>query len=187
MIRRLIYLLGFLLITSLCGCHSYVEVVKFRSYKAKDYINIDVAVYELDEQLYPILDSIIVKAEECPQYQGLKTKIAFSFSFYEKTREDSLTSELCVSAVYSPRFFNYAQWTKGVFYYKNYDFYINNDVLFLDTLMRKTNRIVSIKCIDPEKYELGMHYRGDKDMYWWYKYENDQFTNLQYGYCYEPD
>lgn len=35
------------------GCHSYVEVVKYKSYKAKDYITKKLKVYEPKELLYP--------------------------------------------------------------------------------------------------------------------------------------
>lgn len=45
------------------ACHPYVEYVKVRTYKAKDYITKELEVYEPRELLYPILDSIIIKLE----------------------------------------------------------------------------------------------------------------------------
>lgn len=61
------------------GCHSYVEVVNIKPYiyKADDYITKELNVYEPEESLYPILDSIIIKTEECPEYQNRKEKVFF--------------------------------------------------------------------------------------------------------------
>lgn len=65
------------------GCHSYVKVVNISpyNYKPKDYITKELNVYEPRESLYPILDSIIIKTEECPEYQNRKEKVFFLFLY----------------------------------------------------------------------------------------------------------
>lgn len=101
-----------LLILLFVRCRSSEEIVKFKPYKAKDYITKEIKVYEVKECLYPILDSIITKTEGCPMYQGLKNKIAFSFDILSDSTEFSIGVE------YLPRFKNHARYTDAIFYYK---------------------------------------------------------------------
>lgn len=70
------------------ACHPYVEYVKVRTYKAKDYITKELEVYEPRELLYPILDSIIIKTRECPEYEKTKDCLAFDFSIREEAPYD---------------------------------------------------------------------------------------------------
>lgn len=56
----------------LWGCNSYETIVKFKPYKEKDYITKRLDIYEVDTILFPVLDSIILKAESRPEYQELK-------------------------------------------------------------------------------------------------------------------
>lgn len=155
------------------GCTE--TIITFRNYKRKDYINKEIEIYEAKEWLYPILDSIIVKTEECPMYQGLKSKIAFSFYISPDSIGFSITAD------YAPQFLNHAKWTDAIFYYKRYDFYCGE--IFSDSFFRKTGEKRSITCIAPEKYQFELHFRGDQDMFWTYEYKNGQVTNIGYGYC----
>lgn len=85
-------------------------------------------VYEPKELLYPIMDSIIVKATECPEYQiGMKTNIFVSVNkgncFGPEEEQDNPL--LCITVnYYSSRFSNH-RWTEGIVYYKEYIFYID--------------------------------------------------------------
>lgn len=166
-----------LLILLFVRCRSSEEIVKFKPYKAKDYITKEIKVYEVKECLYPILDSIITKTEGCPMYQGLKNKIAFSFDILSDSTEFSIGVE------YLPRFKNHARYTDAIFYYKGYDFYCGET--FLDYFFKKTDRTIFINCIDSKKFQFEMHFRGDMDMFWWYNYINGQIINTTYGYCSE--
>ena len=81
--KGMIYTLVLFAISLFIGCRSGdVTVIKFKPYKEKDYITKELNVYEIDKLWYPILDSIITKAEECSEYQELKDEIAFSFGVY---------------------------------------------------------------------------------------------------------
>ena len=174
--KVLVYLsLVVLVIINFAGCKSGEEIIRFKPYKPKDYITKEIKVCEVKERLYPILDSIIIKAEECPMYQNLKMKTAFSFWI---SPGDTLT----ISVVYSPKFENHAEWTDAIFYYGGYDFYCDG---FADSFLKDTGRTTTISCIDPKKYQFEMHFRGDMDMYWTYSYENDQIVNIGYGHCLE--
>lgn len=128
--------------------------------------------------LYPILDSIIVKTGECPMYQDLKVKMAFSCSIWN----DSVT-HFGIVADYLPKYINHAEWTDAIFYYRGYDFYYGGD--FQETFFIKTDKTISIICIAPKKYQYEMHNRGDSDMEWQYDYINGQIINTAYGYCSE--
>lgn len=57
----------------LFGCKSS-EIVKFKPYRPKDYTTKELEIYLVNERLYPILDSVILKSEECPMYQVLKKR-----------------------------------------------------------------------------------------------------------------
>ena len=167
------------------GCHSYVEVVKYKSYKAKDYITKKLKVYEPKELLYPIMDSIIVKATECPEYQNRNEKLTFFVSVNKGNcfgpEEEQDNPLLCLTVnYYSSRFSNH-RWTEGIVYYKEYIFYI--DEQSVNIFFKETGQTVSILCISPEKYQYDVFNRGDRDMFWWYRYKHGQFVNLQYGHC----
>lgn len=100
------------------GCHSYVEVVKYKSYKAKDYITKKLKVYEPKELLYPIMDSIIVKATECPEYQNRNEKLTFFVSVNKGNcfgpEEEQDNPLLCITVnYYSSRFSNH-RWTEEI-------------------------------------------------------------------------
>lgn len=180
--KKLICLFVFISLAVLTGCKSQSEYVYFKPYKPKDYITKTVEIYEVKELLYPILDSLILKAEACPMYQGLKNKIAFGMGIYVDC--DSIPStKLAIDVVWAPKYRNHSEWTQAIFYYKDYDFYLSR--YFSDEFLIKTGRFISIPCIDPKKYQHWFHSRGDKDMYWWYEYENGQLVNLCYGYCNE--
>ena len=123
----------------LMGCHSYVEVVKIKPYKTKDYITKTLNIYEPEELLFPVLDSIIIKAEECPEYQNRKEKVFFFFSIRNGDTygpEEEWGNPLVGISVnyYVFRISNFRS-VKGVFYYKGYDFYINS--ISTDILLKK--------------------------------------------------
>ena len=168
------------------GCRSYrMEVVKVKPYKKKDYITKILSVYEPKEALYPILDSIIIKTEECPEYQNRKEKVFFFFSIEKGTlfgvEEEWNNPLIGISANYYVfRISNFYS-TKGVFAYKGYDFYINEISEYI--LLKETDKTTSITCIAPESYQFSAFYRGDRDMFWWYRYKHGTLVNEQYGYC----
>ncbi len=185
--KSLVFLLIILGFSLLFGCKSYKEeFIKFRPYKIKDFITKDLEIYKASESLYPVLDSIIMKTEQCPMYHGLKEKIAFNFSVHKGyisgTDEISPYPYLMISVVYAPKFENHAKWTDAIFYYKGYDFYFKGK--YLNALFAKTGEIISIPCIDPKKYQIDMPFEGG-EMYWWYEYRNDSLINTSYGYCIE--
>ena len=165
----------------LWGCNSYETIVKFKPYKEKDYITKRLDIYEVDTILFPVLDSIILKAESRPEYQELKTKIAFSFNtckdYISGTERFSPNPYILIGVIYSPRFYNYGEWTQGVFSYKEYNIYV--DTVEYNILLHKTGRFTTISCIAPQKYQFEFHHRGDKDLYWWYEYRDGQIFNRQ--------
>lgn len=177
--KRLNCIFIILLSLALWGCNPYETIVKFKPYKKKDYVTKILNVYEVDKMLFPVLDSIISKAEKHPNYQGLKNKIAFTFSIHTDyilgTTELSSNPYILISVIHNPHFYNYGERTQGVFYYKEYNFYIN--VIEYDILLHKTGRSITISCIDPRKYQFTFHNRGDEDLYWWYEYKNGQIFN----------
>ena len=170
------------------GCYSHAEIVKFKPHKDTDYINKELEVYEPKEILYAILDSIITKAEECPEYQGRKQKITFSFSIERKSilesKEEYTYPHLCISVRYYISSLCDYRWTEGMFDYKGYEFYVNSH--FDNAFLKKTGQTTSVACIDPEKYQSDALYRGDRDMYWWYQYKHETLLNTQHGYCPNP-
>lgn len=187
--KGVIYTLVLFVIFLFIGCRSRdVTIIKFKPYKEKDYITKELNVYEVDKLWYPILDSIITKAEECSEYQELKDKIAFSFGVYGEMMSYSeelegyaklASPEVYISVLY-PKFYNLDR-SVGVFYYQGYNYYITN--LYDDTYFKKTSEVVIVRYIDPEKWQSAIHDRGDRDMYWWYGYKNESLVNIQYGRC----
>ncbi|RGN34336.1 hypothetical protein [Bacteroides oleiciplenus] len=177
--------LGTLLFVS---CHSYVESVKIKTYKAKDYITKELKVYEPKELLYPILDSIITKTRECPEYEGTKDCQSFYFSLRKEPiyglENKKEYPYLSISAIYYVPRLTYHRRTKAVFYYKGCNFYISGS--FMTPFLLQTDRTTSIKCIDPDKYQFEVLQRGDKDMFWGYLYKNNVLHNICYGRCATP-
>ena len=173
------------------GCHSYVEVVNIKPYiyKADDYITKELNVYEPEESLYPILDSINIKTEECPEYQNRKEKVFFFFCIedgsYSDPEEKWGNPHIGIFVNYYLFRFSDFRSTLGVFGYKGYDFYI--DEIFANILLKKTDRTITITCVTPEKYHFDPLYRGDGDMYWWYGYKHESLINIQYGRCPTPN
>lgn len=167
-----------LLILLFVRCRSSEEYVKFKPYKAKDYITKEINVYEVKECLYPILDSIIIKTEECPMYQGLKVKMAFLYAI----GSDSITN-FGISSVYLSKYINHAEWTDAMFCYGGYDFYYGGD--YYESFFKKTHKTITISCISPKKYQYELHNMGDSEMEWHYAYEDGHITNVAYGHCYE--
>lgn len=100
------------------ACHPYVEYVKVRTYKAKDYITKELEVYEPRELLYPILDSIIIKTRECPEYEKTKDCLAFDFSIREEAPYDLENRKgypyLSISVIYYVPRLTCHHWTKAV-------------------------------------------------------------------------
>jgi len=167
------------------ACHSYVEYVKVKTYKLKDYINKELEVYEPKELLYPILDSIITKTRECPEYERTKDSLSFDFSI-RKEISYGLESRrgfphLSISAIYYVPRLTYHRWTEGVFYFKGCSFYVDGS--FTDLFLQKTDKTVSISCIDPDKYQFELLQRGDQDMFWIYFYKDGTLQNICYGRC----
>ena len=138
------------------ACHPYVEYVKVRTYKAKDYITKELEVYEPRELLYPILDSIIIKTRECPEYEKTKDCLAFDFSIREEAPYDLENRKgypyLSISVIYYVPHLTCHHWTKAVFYYKGCSFYVIDTLA--DLFLQKTDRKVSISYIDPNKYQF---------------------------------
>lgn len=183
--RILICILVLFPLWILVGCRPYEEItIKFKPYKESDYTTKFLKIYEEDSILHPILDSIIAKTKECPMYNGLKHKMAFLLGVHKKkfyaTEEDRRFPWMSVSVFYDPRYSGYSN-TLGVFYYRNYDFYIIGS--FIDLLFKETGQYVPISCIKPDKFQFEFHNRGDMDMYWWYQYIDKKFVIRQYGYC----
>lgn len=172
------------------GCHSYVDIVNIKpyNYKPKDYITKELTLYEPEESLYPILDSIIKKVEVCPEYQNRMEKVFFFFNISNGNTsgpKDEWDNPLVGISVnyYLFRLSDFRS-TQGVFYYKGYDFFV--DDMFVEILLRKMDKTVSITCVAPEKYKFDILYRGDTDMYWIYRYQHGTLVNVQHGYCPEP-
>lgn len=119
--NKLYYIIIIILSLALNACSTYGTHLKFKPYKEKDYITKTLDIYEIDEILYPVLDTLILRAEGWPEYQGLKTKFAFSFHtgslYIPGTREPSPNPHVLISVI-MPRIYNFARWTQGVFYYK---------------------------------------------------------------------
>lgn len=184
--KILIYVFVILLLLFFWGCSSLrTEFVNLHKYSDKDYITKEFEVYRVNECLYPILDSIIMKTEICPIYQGLKDRIGFYFNIYKRyipgTTEFSPYPNLLVNVIYAPKFENHAKWTDAVFNYKGYDFYFFG--IFISDFLEKTNEFVTIRCIDPDKYQMDYLAREYEDMYWGYEYRNDSIINTVYGLC----
>lgn len=179
MMKKLMCLSIILILAVLTGCKSNEEVIKFKPYKPKDYITKKAEVYEVKELLYPVLDSLILKAEACPMYQGLENNFGFVMNICVDC--GSIPSvELAIEVIF-PKFRNHSERTQAVFYYKDYDFYLNRS--FSDDFLIKTGRFISIPCINPKKYQDWAHDRGDMDMIWAYKYIDGQLVNTFYKPC----
>lgn len=177
--NKLNYIFSISLFLALWGCNSYESIIKFKPYKEKDYITKRLDIYEADKILFPVLDSIILRAERWSEYQELKTKIAFSFNtckdYISGTEKLSPNPYILIGVIYNPRFYNYGEWTQGIFNYKGYNFYV--DTIEYNILLHKTGRSTTISCIAPQKYQFEFHHRGDKDLYWWYEYRDEQIFN----------
>lgn len=197
MIRKQLYLFLMILVVSFLfvGCRSYTEeIVPIRRCppKPKDYITKVLEVYEPEKLLFPVLDSIIIKTEECPEYQNRKEKMFFFFCINPGTFSgngyDYNDPKIGIFANYYILSLSDFRDVEGLFHYNGYDFYIRDRAV--DILLKKTEQTVSIRCIAPEKYQFEMFNRGGMDMYWWYRYryKHNTLINTYYGHCYDgPD
>lgn len=189
--RLLHFLLMVFVLSLFMGCHSYVEVMTIKpyNYKPKDYITKVLSVYEPKESLFPVLDSIIMKTEECPEYQNRKEKVFFYFSINDGNTsgaEQEWNNPLVrISVNYYVFRLSDFRWVEGLFHYRGYDFYVNER--FVDILLKKTDQMFPIRCVSPEKFRFDPLYRGDGDMYWCYRYKHGMLKNTQYGRCPTPN
>lgn len=187
--KRSCFLLVILVSSLFMGCRSYYTEeyvpIQIYRYKTKDYITKVLEVYEPEKLLFPVLDSIIIKTEECPEYQNRKEKIFFYFCIkngnFAGNGYDCNDPKIGIFANYYYFYLSDFTSVEGLFHYNGYDFYIEEKEV--DILLKKTEQTISIRCVAPEKYHFDPLYRGDADMYWWYRYKHGTLINTQYGYC----
>ena len=157
-------LLTLLSITFFVGCKSYKEMNNIELYKDEDYVTKEIKVYEVKEWLYSILDSVVIKTEEAPIYQKFKNEITFFFDIGFTCSMSSV--DLVISIENSIDSFNHALWTDAVFYYKGYKFYCGR--FFLNSFFKKTDKTISLICVNPKKYQWDIPGRNDPKMEWFY-------------------
>lgn len=144
------------------GCKLSKKITTLQPYKDKELITKQIKVYEVKEWLYPILDSVILETEECGKYQKVKNKIAYSFQLGFGC--DPNLVEFGIMLEPFPEYINHALWTEAIFYYKGYKFYCGH--VFLDFFFKKTDKVISIICIDPEKYRYDIYNKSKSEMEW---------------------
>ena len=142
-------------------------------------------VYEPRELLYPILDSIIIKTRECPDYEKTKDCLAFDFSIREEAPYDLENRKgypyLSISVIYYVPRLTCHHWTKAVFYYKGCSFYVF--VSLADFFLLKRDCYVSFCYFVAINFHFEVFQRGDQDMFWSYLYKDEALQNICYGRC----
>lgn len=179
--KNMNYTLIVLLSVVLWGCKASDDtLVKCKSYNEKDLKKQTLYVYEVDKVLFPVLDSVIMKAKERPEYKKSKVKTTFLFSTYagiSATGEIHPNPYVLINILNKPRFYIYGG-CLGVFSYKKYNFYIAD--LTYDVLVYKTRHTKTVSYIDPEKYDSEPLDIIDKDLDWWYEYKDGEMINRSY-------
>lgn len=169
--KHLFYIL--IILSLFCSCRSYVEIIKLRAYTAKDSITVNLKLYEVNQRLNPILDSLIIAVEECPKFQN--TVNDFSYIAYP------VENKILIYIGNIPgRHANYGR-RDGLFYYKGYSFYC--DGILPESFFSFKNEYVEIRCVDPEKYILDMVPDRGGNSYWWYDYENGELKCTGFVNC----
>lgn len=149
--KKVIYLSLVILSTViLTGCKSSEKTLKLQPYKAKDYISKEIKIYEVKEWLYPTLDSIIIETKEYLEDKKFKDQAVFTFNIIGELSSLGKFADFSVEGFYSSESINHAVVTEAIFYYKGYSFYCGK--IFLDLFFNKTNKTISLTCIDPKKF-----------------------------------
>ena len=159
----------------LLSCRSGFETtIKFQRYTAKDSITVRLKLYEANQKLNPLLDSLIFMVEECPEFQNTINDFSY-LAFYEG-------SNLRVSIENNPgRHANYGE-DEGLFFRKGYAFYCEG--IMPEAFFTFKNEYVEIRCVNPKKFILDMIPNRGKESYWSYIYENNELRNIgAYDYC----
>lgn len=167
---KLLFIL--LLVTFFVGCKSSKKCNNIKPYEIEDYLTTKkIKVYEVKEWLHPILDSVIVETEEKLIGQRFEKEITFSFEIEFNGSMNSV--DLVISVEDSLDSFNHTVWTDAVFFYKGYKFYIGKT--FLNSFFRKTDKTISLTCINPKKYRWNRPKRSESKIEWFYciEMEND--------------
>lgn len=167
-----------LIVLSLLFCYScrsrFETTIKFRKYTAKDSITINLKLYEANQKLNPLLDSLIFMVEECPEFQNMLNDFSYT-AFYDG-------SQLRVAIGNIPgRHSNYGE-RNGLFFHKGYAFYCEG--IMPKAFFTFKNEYVEIRCLNPKKFILDMIPNRGKSSYWWYVYENNELKNIESAdYC----
>ncbi len=130
-------------------------------------------LYEVNIQLYTILDSIIETVTNCPEY--FNQQLGFELLFYERDAGNSFI----ITNILDLNFQNYLNYD-GIFYYKGYQFGIVNPIN--NSLLKKLNRKVTLYSISEEKFK-SVYIDNSKNSYWIYSYDNDAFKCIEINHC----
>lgn len=139
-------------------------------YDPSDSIQVKLEVYEVNDKLYLLLDSIIGSVSRCPHFKD--EKIGFLFSHYDEGVNSLMEIENIDMYFYNPAKCH------GVFFYKDYTFFCINN--FMNGFFEHTKRYIIFKGVKPEKYFTEM---DDRSSYWRYIYENNSFKIISLVNC----
>ena len=165
-------ILGFLIIIFVYKRYSEVDEVVPIRFSSEDIIIVELELYEVKNELYPMLDSIVESVSKCHKYT--ENKIEFLFSVYE---ENGIT-RVSIGNIDSTKP-NYSFY-RGVFYYKDYLFGYTGE--FIDAFFEKTKQKEQHKYIDPEKQRL-LSGPDDRWSYWSFIYENENLKCISLVNC----
>lgn len=150
------------------------EFVRFRPYVSEDSITMKFRVYEVDNELNILLDSVIKLTNEFyMEKTGRYVENNFSFLVQKMSRDSA--SIVIENVPVGSQQFNYG-WHKNIFFYKGACFFC--DGLYTNRLFKKTRKYFTFRCVDPRRFfanDLSTH----PYCIWQYLYVNKR---IQYVY-----
>lgn len=163
----------FIALSLFCSCRSGATIIRFRPYTAKDSITVNLKIYEINQKLNTLLDSLIIAVEECPKFQNRVNDFSYLAYF------DGSKILICIGNI-PGRHANYGEYN-GLFLYKGYSFYC--DGILPESFFSFKNEYVKIRCVDPKKFILDMIPDRGGNLYWWYDYENGVLKCTEFPIC----
>ena len=149
--------------------------------RPQDILNISLEVFEVKENLFCLLDSIVEEAEKCPKYKISGIEFMF-WSFLSGYNRDTV---ICIENI-SIDCINLKN-KDGIFFHKGYPFYFSGfffQEFFETTEEITTRRSVEMKIkVKNKEYVVNNDTDSDRGSYWYYLYKNGNLKISSFDNC----
>ncbi len=146
-----------------------VEVI--HEYTAKDSIEIELKLFDMQEGLYSLLDTIIASVIKCPDFDSKNNEFVLSL-FLDENNQLQLFIEYG-----NIENFDYTK-CAGVVYYGEFQFNIAGNLV--ESYFKESSKTIVLQCINPENLTIDI---DDSGFRWQFIEENGDLKCISYVSC----